>query len=288
MKKLFVCSEPDIPSANMRDCLLNIQDWETMGSEEGEEMIRSGDTYILSSTRWHIDFEEVIETSTRFGVDPELVVFMSRHSSASGRPALTVHPIGNFHGNELGGKPRKLVKACPGYMTDALRRIHDMNDMDGTEVSFEVTHHGPWVDRPTFFIEVGSDKSHWENKHAADILAHVLVNNTGSKNPVVIGVGGGHYAPRFTEAALSSKVDFGHMIPNYHLEDSDDEDIARILHDACEATGTKLVFLHRKSMKGSQASKIKDIATSEGFEIVDSSDFELIDQRDLTTVPLTL
>lgn len=277
MKRLFVCSEPDIPSANMRDCLLNIWDWDMVGSEKGEDMMRYDETYMLSSSRWHIEFEEVIEISARFGVDPELVIFMSRHSSASGRPALTVHPIGNFQENKLGGKPKKLVKASPGFMTDALRRIHTMNDME-TEVSFEVTHHGPWLDRPTFFIEVGSDKSHWENKHAADILANVLINNTESKNPVVIGVGGGHYAPRFTEAALSSKVDFGHMIPNYHLEDSSHEDIARMLRDASEATDTKLVFLHRKSMKGPQASKIKDAVASEGLEIVQSSDFETIDQ----------
>ncbi len=278
MKRLFVCSEPDTPSANMRDCLLNIRDWEAIGSEEGENMMRSGNTFMLSSSHWHIDFEDVIETSALFGVDPDLVIFMSRHSSASGHPALTVHPIGNFHENKLGGKPEKLVKASPGYMTDALRRIHDMNDICGTGVSFEVTHHGPWVDRPTFFIEVGSDKSHWENKHAADILAHVLIDNTESKNPVVVGIGGGHYAPRFTEAALSLKVDIGHMIPNYHLDDRDDEDIARMLRDACEASDTKLVFLHRKSMKGPQASKIKDAIASEGFELVQSSDFEPIDQ----------
>lgn len=278
MRRLFVCSEPDIPSANMRDCLTNLRDWEIVGAEEEESMMRFNETYMLSSSRWHIDFEEVLETSLRFGVDPELIVFMSRHSSASGRPALTVHPIGNFHENKLGGRSEKLVKAASGHMTDALRRINSTNDMDGTEVSFEVTHHGPWVDRPTFFIEIGSDESHWQNRHAADILAHVLLNNIESKNPVVVGVGGGHYAPRFTEAALSLKVDFGHMIPNYHLEDSDQEDIARMLRDACEATDTKLVFLHRKSMKGPQASRIKDAAESEGLEVVQSSDFEVIDQ----------
>ncbi len=278
MRRLFVCSEPDIPSANMRDCLTNLRDWEIVGAEEEESMMRFDETYMLSSSRWHIDFEEVLETSLRFGVDPELIVFMSRHSSASGRPALTVHPIGNFHENKLGGRSEKLVKAASGHMTDALRRINATNDMDGTEVSFEVTHHGPWVDRPTFFIEIGSDESHWQNRHAADILAHVLLNNIESKNPVVVGVGGGHYAPRFTEAALSLKVDFGHMIPNYHLEDSDQEDIARMLRDACEATDTKLVFLHRKSMKGPQASRIKDAAESEGLEVVQSSDFEAIDQ----------
>ncbi|MGE4577817.1 MAG: D-aminoacyl-tRNA deacylase, partial [Candidatus Methanomethylophilaceae archaeon] len=37
-----------------------------------------------------------MDVSGEFGVDPEMVIFMSRHSSESGRPALTVHPIGNY------------------------------------------------------------------------------------------------------------------------------------------------------------------------------------------------
>ena len=88
MKRLFVCSEPDTPSANMRDCLLNIRDWEAIGSEEGENMMRSGNTFMLSSSHWHIDFEDVIETSALFGVDPDLVIFMSRHSSARDRKSV--------------------------------------------------------------------------------------------------------------------------------------------------------------------------------------------------------
>lgn len=274
MKKLLVCSELDIPSANMRDCLMEIRDWEDAGSDNGSKMLRDGDTYILSSDRWHIDFEDVLDVSAKFGVDPDLVIFMSRHSSESGRPALTVHPIGNYHENNLGGKPMKLVRSCPDLMTDALRRISNLNDMEETQVTFEVTHHGPWLDRPSFFIEVGSDSSHWANKHAADILAHVLISNSGNDYPVTVGVGGGHYAPRFTEAALELEVNFGHMVPNYQMEGRGDEDIARVLRDACEQSGTKTIFLHRKSMKGPQASRIRDLAASEGLEMVGSSDFK--------------
>jgi len=278
MKRLLVCSEPDIPSANMRDCLLEILDWEDAGSDDGASMMRHGDTFMLSSQRWHVDFEDVLEVAGRFGADPDLVIFMSRQSSESGRPALTVHPIGNYHENELGGRPRKLVRSAPGYMTEALRRISRLNDMDGTQVCFEVTHHGPWLDRPTFFIEVGSDASNWGNRHAADILAHVLATDACSENPAVVGVGGGHYAPRFTEAALSLKADFGHMVPNYQMEGRDDEEVSRMLREACLATCTKLIFIHKKSMKGSRAARIKDLAASEGLEAVGSSDFETLDQ----------
>lgn len=276
MKKLLVCSEQDIPSANMRDCLLNLMEWEEKDSCENGIMLKSDGMYMLTSDRWHVDFDDVVEVSAGMGVDPDLVIFMSRHSSKSERPTLTVHPLGNYHGNDLGGLPEKLVEAAPHYMTDALRRISDINDIEDMEVTFEVTHHGPWVDRPTFFIEIGSNEEHWNNKHAAEILAKVLMENEKSDYPAVVGVGGGHYAPRFTESALSRKVDFGHMIPNYHLDGSDDEDIARMIRDACEATSTETVFLHRKSMKGKLALRIRDISESEGFEVVRSSDFDPI------------
>ncbi len=77
---------------------------------------------------------------------------------------------------------------------------------------------------------------------------------------------------------MSLKADFGHMVPNYQIEGRDDEDVSRMLGEACRATGTKLIFLHKKSMKAPQAARIKDLAVSEGLEIVVSSDFDPLDQ----------
>ncbi|MBR1888981.1 MAG: hypothetical protein IJ810_03415, partial [Candidatus Methanomethylophilus sp.] len=90
----------------------------------------------------------------------------------------------------------------------------------------------------------------------------------------VIGVGGGHYAPRFTELALSSKVNFGHMLPNYQMEGRSDEDVAASIRKATEASRTECVFIHRKSMKGSQATHLREMAESMGCEVMRSEDFE--------------
>jgi D-tyrosyl-tRNA(Tyr) deacylase len=43
--------------------------------------------------------------------DTKLCVFISRHSSQSGKPTLSVHAPGNFAQEELGGLPR-LVSVC--------------------------------------------------------------------------------------------------------------------------------------------------------------------------------
>src|SRR3990172_1758937 len=44
---------------------------------------------------------------------PEAVIYASRHRSAAGRKALTVHPIGNFAAADFGGGPGQLPPPPP-------------------------------------------------------------------------------------------------------------------------------------------------------------------------------
>ncbi len=223
----------------------------------------------------HIYHEDIDREVEKFGVKVDEVIVMSKHSAKSGRPALTAHPIGNFHENQYGGKENTVVKAAPALMTDALRRIIATNDMPDTQTCFEATHHGPWLDKPTFYIEVGSEQTHWENKHAAEILAHVIDElDPHDEYPCAVGMGGGHYAPRFTEVAQKYKVNFGHILPNYHLENRDDEDIIRMLRLAAEGTDTKLVYLHRKSFKRPEERRMSSLIESAGLEQIRSDDLE--------------
>lgn len=277
MSRLLVCSEVDLPSINMRAALHRLRDWEDMGEVDGVSYASCGDDVIMSIPDMHIYREGLDKEAEAFGVKVDSVVVMSKHSAKSGRPALTVHPIGNYHHADYGGRSETLVRSSPVEMTDALRAIASRSDDPGVQVCFEVTHHGPYLEKPTFYIEIGSDETHWGDLPSAEILAHVILEAEGHDGcRPLVGIGGGHYTPRFTEAALESKVAFGHMIPNYQLEGRDDEDIARMIRDACRATGTDSVYIHRKSMKGPEEHRIADIARSSGFETVRSKDFELL------------
>ncbi|MBQ3685632.1 MAG: D-aminoacyl-tRNA deacylase [Candidatus Methanomethylophilaceae archaeon] len=219
----------------------------------------------------HEDLDREIQGTFR----PDEVVVMSKHSAKSGQPALTAHPIGNYHENQYGGREGALVRPAPAAMTDALRRIVAYNDMEGTQICFEVTHHGPWLEIPTFFIEIGSDETNWGNMHAAEVLAKVLSDlDPDYEARKLVGVGGGHYAPRFTEVALRFRVSFGHMLPSYQTEGRDDEDVARMVRLACEATGTDSVYVHRKSMKKPEERRITAIIQSLGYETVTSADLD--------------
>ncbi len=275
MVMLLVCYDKDLPSANMRKHLLMKREWEDLSTDGENSYLGYGDAVIMNIPEKHLLADHIDKKAEKFGIKVEDVVFMSRHSAASGMPTLTVHPIGNYKGADLGGKQRALVKSTPHLMTHALRKISEMNDTTEYGVSFEVTHHGPYLETPTMFIEIGSEETHWGDEHAADILADVILSaDKEDGDPVVIGVGGGHYAPRFTELALTKKVNIGHMVPAYQLKDSSDDEISEMIMNASKATDTECVYVHRKSMKGAEERRINGIIDTLGLERMSSSDFD--------------
>lgn len=275
MSRLLICSRSDVSSVNMRECLMRIRKWDDISSDGKNEFMQSGDMVMMTIPDLHIYAESVDDEARKFGVDIDDVVFMSRHKAASAIPTLTVHPIGNYNNADFGGRSGTLVKASPELMSDSLRILSKM-DTGEFKVSYEVTHHGPWLDVPTFFIEIGSDETMWGNMKAAEMLAHVI--DTAEKNdfPNAVGIGGGHYAPRFSEIVNAYEVNFGHMIPGYAFPDADDDGLLRMVRLASDATNTKMMYLHRKSMKGSEATRISALLESEGYEMVSSKDFEQI------------
>jgi D-aminoacyl-tRNA deacylase len=111
--------------------------------------------------------------------EAELIVFISRHSSQSGTPTLTVHTPGNFADAGLGGLPRTVSVAPACAMRDALKSLAYYQKKLGLEyeVSFEVTHHGPSLKVPTMFVELGSSQLQWDDSKAASAVeigrAHV-------------------------------------------------------------------------------------------------------------------
>lgn len=288
MSRLIVCSEADLPSVNMREALVGSGGWEDLGPDgEGATYLSRGDDVLMSITDMHIRHESLDRQAGAFGVRADSVIVMSRHSSGSGRPALTAHPIGNYHEADFGGRPGTLVRPWPAGMSDAVRRIHALNADPSVQTCFEVTHHGPYLETPTFYIEIGSDESHWGDKGMAALLARVIEDLTPEDGyPTVVGFGGGHYAPRFTDLALSRRVNVGHMIPNYQIEGRDDEDLLRMLGDACAVTGTDQVYIHRKSMKRPEEHRIEDLIRSAGYDTPKSAQFDPLRRRwESTKVP---
>ena len=159
----------------------------------------------------------------------DLTVFLSRHSSQSGTPTLSVHTPGNFGNAELGGLPRTLSISPATAMRDTLKALmHYKEEMNlNYEVSYECTHHGPSLNVPAMFVELGSSPEQWNDLQAAEAVANAAmtaITNFGApEKAAVIGIGGTHYNKKFTQMALNGETAFSHMIPKYavHLADSE-------------------------------------------------------------------
>ncbi|RZC72199.1 hypothetical protein C5167_035372, partial [Papaver somniferum] len=119
------------------------------------------------------------EESTGEVVDD--VIFLSKHTAVSNRPALTVHPIGIPHLREgevsnSGGKPGWAAPPNPRIASwlRLLKKIaQEHNLIPEFEITMEATHHGPEINSPTMFVEIGnlSSSSTYSFRYFLQILA---------------------------------------------------------------------------------------------------------------------
>ncbi len=270
---LVVCSNADPASLNIRDRMLEVGTFEEVASFDRFPVYEGHGGYLVtigddSLYRNNLD----AETYGSFGFKPRTVVYLSRHSSQSGRRSLTVHPIGNFSHARYGGFFRQLVHCCPGGMTRALRSMHAQVKEAGLDydVSFEVTHHGPYLNTPTFFIEIGSDKEAWTEPEPAGVIAKaVLEAEPRGEGLVLLGVGGGHYAPRHTDVALKKAVSYSHIIPSHSIAGLGTQLLEEMLDYVCES---RHIYFHRKAMGKEDLKRLTEFYKAHGLEAIREAD----------------
>lgn len=273
--RLLVCCTPDVASVNLRDRLMEMADWQEAGRFQGRSFHRLRDMCLATSDVLHLYLDHIDRTfSEETGVPVEEVIFLSKHRAASGRPTLTMHPIGNFGKAEHGGMDRTLVPASPSFLSGLLRELAARGRHLPFQISYEVTHHGPYLEVPTTFVEIGSDESRWGDREAAKALAGSILHCQPGSGPVVVGVGGGHYAPRFTEVTLAKKVRFGHMVAKHVLEAGDEGHALGSVEMAMRASGTRSAYLHKKSFSRPDARRMKELLEGAGYLVLESGDLE--------------
>lgn len=291
---LIVISKEDPASVNICHELLRNPTWslkQDLKFEDNDVHTYLNKALMVTINQYHLFYDNLdkqINSSLarNFGADLNLtaVIFASKHRSASGMKTLTVHPIGNYSEAEYGGKPEELVPAAPHIMTMAYRLLHKhaLNHDLEHSVTFEATHHGPYLETPSFFIEIGSDEYAWNESKAAVAIAQTILDLLEMEleehckdYPIAIGIGGGHYAPRHTDVARKKRVSFGHIIPSYALDNISEQ----MLMSAFRQTpGAKYVYFHRKSIKKGQYRELKSWYEKHGHDVISSEDLEDISE----------
>lgn len=267
---LLVGSKKDTASMNIAQQILEHYDFEKLP----EELFHQNPIYSkrLQEGEVRLIFvkDEPIYTQylTNF-FSPELIVFLSRHSSLSGIPTLSVHTPGNLGEARLGGISRKVSISPASAMRDALLEMAKMREemrLD-YEVSYECTHHGPSLDAPAMFVELGSSPKQWKDTKAAEAVAHATMTSVskGSTYPAVLGVGGPHYNMKFTKMALKTQMAFGHIVPKYAIPQVDAKAIRQCVERTKEAVESAV--LDWKGIKGADKARLIQILDNIGLSI---------------------
>ncbi len=151
------------------------------------------------------------------------LVFPSIHRSESGLRCFTVHPLGNLGPTaSLGGQPRALTPCEPRAMTAVLRELLDRGAAVGLPATYEATHHGPQLGLPAFFVEVAVAELSRPGAEEIEVIDQAIrAHRPDLHDRVALAVGGGHYAPRFTDLAKARRWAFGHIVPRHALAEVD-------------------------------------------------------------------
>jgi len=158
----------------------------------------------------------------------DFILFATRHKSKAGGKTLSLHAPGNWRNADFGGKAGKICPTSALVIKYIFQKLKDNAEKEKSDyqVTLECTHHGPLIEKPCCFIELGSSEEQWKDKKAAAIIAKTIsdLQNFESwkeKNrkrviPTFL-IGGGHYSPAGNKVMLETNYAIGHIFPKYCL-----------------------------------------------------------------------
>ena len=200
-----------------------------------------------------------------------LFVFATRHYSKAGVPSLTTHSVGNWGKAEFGGKDGVICPTSVPLLKLFLQNIAAVAKSDSYDgdVVQEATHHGPYIEKPAVFIEVGSSVEQWKDARLAAMVAESLIGGLGDYVALekdfisVVGLGGLHYASGFRKLMLDSEYAVGHICPKNNLANLTPE-LLRQAMSAC-VPEAKSVVLDWKGL-GPEKQRIAELLKSNDIE----------------------
>ena len=178
---------------------------------------------------------------------PDLIIFASRHTSKTARPAFLVHSTGNWGKSaDFGGNPKDLSNTSAllhkaGF--ESLREQIEKFKIPDFSLDMEVTHHGPTtLDIPLIFMELGSSKQEWLIKEAGELVANAIVNavfkyldfKEQNIQQIGLGFGGTHYAPNFNRLITNNNIALSFICPKYYIQELNEYIIRMMIDNTLE------------------------------------------------------
>ncbi|MBI4052534.1 MAG: hypothetical protein HY394_00675 [Candidatus Diapherotrites archaeon] len=282
MSFTIVVSKADVAGMNFRRLFLEKAAFKATGKTfDGNEVLAFRDFELLTLNEFQIFAEHLRGWKNQ----TDCFVFASRHASESKKPTLSVHAIGNWgKDNSHGGKAREIVPASGSLMKNYLRGLQAQKEKGGLayDVCLEATHHGPFLEKPCVFIELGSSEGQWNDLRAAEAVVETVLNEsfsgegqesprTGDGSPsavrsgTFVGLGGGHYCPEFSKLLLETPFCVSHVCPKYNLQNFDGKMLEKSVA-AVECAGERFAgFLFDEKGMGTEKARVLKLVQESGF-----------------------
>ena len=250
MAAAIIISKKDPAGMNIKKQLIELQGFAPAGRIFDSHEIYQKGGHLLYTLSGDTIFAEHLDQQ----LSAEVLIFATKHQSQSGIPSLCLHAPGNWGRAEHGGPERNICIAPASLLKKGLQLLDKKNKQYHLhfEVFQEATHHGPTLDLPCMFIEIGSSEKEWGMELPGRIIAETIVELI--KNPIppaisAVAIGGLHHLPNFNKITLlDPSIGISHGIAKYSLEDIDEE----IIRQAMERSEPPASFfiLDWKGLKG--------------------------------------
>jgi D-aminoacyl-tRNA deacylase len=185
------------------------------------------------SAKLYLIEEDIIYANLN-NIKADFIIFASRHSSINELPCYCCHATGNWNKAEFGGIDNKLSLSSAFILRETLILLNKQNELPSFQ---EISHHGPLINTPHIFIEIGSTEKEWTNKNYGNFISKTIINlidllhnfedvnsfinKYKTINPnvnVAIGLGGLHYMQNFSKLILNKNIAISHACPKYLLD----------------------------------------------------------------------
>ena len=215
---MIVSSRRDPASSNIAQALITKNGF-GQESDEGIETYSKGDIRLVVLEKLGI-YSEPSDVPS----DVSTIIFVSKHVSSSGTPALTVHATGNLTKEaKFGGNPEEVSYVDPSIIRRTLRALKAGVSQAGVQIdiTMEATHHGPTsLSMPVCFVEIGSGEKEWADPVLGEIAANAVMSaiDVEETPPTAVGFGGTHYSAKHTRICMEGDYAIAHLVSSHSFD----------------------------------------------------------------------
>ena len=263
----IIASSKDPAGKNIRNCLIESFEFEKFNETfDNNPIFKYSKIENKNIKLYLINDDLIFSESIDKKINADIFIFASKHRSKENTKSFAVHPIGNWSEAHFGGKEKSLCPSSAILLKNLFLGLNNEAKESGYELTMEATHHGPYTEKPSVFVEIGSTEEEWSDKTNEQILAKTIMDAIGNQDKdfkIAVGIGGPHYCNNLNKVALRTDIAFSHICPKYTLEKIDEG----LIQQSIEKTPEKVDFfvLDWKGL-GTEKQRIVDLLKNMDLE----------------------